>query len=429
MTLVLDRSPSPARPLRLTIVDDNPFVRTGAGIRARAATFHRFVEAVAETGPFGSVAYCIPVAELRPGEAEPVLPPVDEHHLTIVPTAPFTGIAGYLLRLPLMWWRNSRSLVPAIRDSDLVWIKAPASNALLAAWACRTAGVPRFTYIVSSARAVVEGQERRGFDGLAAGIAASFYDAVTAWLARSGPALVLDGELFTSVVDEADAAETPLEMSEHPAHLPWRIAWAGRLAGEKGLGDLLGAVAGLRIRGRALELLIIGDGPQRPQLEERAVRLGLTDAIEWAGYIGDPSEYLARLRTADLFVLPSRAEGVPKVLVEAMAAGVPVIATRSGATAAVCGDGSRGLLVDPGDAEALSRAIVLTIDDPRGRAARRSRALLWAWEHTRRAQARRLLRWIAGAFPALPFPGTTRSAGEAPGRILPEMLETQDERA
>ena len=417
--------PSEARALRLVIIDDNPFVRTPEGIRPRSATFHRFAEAVAEVGPFSAVDYCIPVAELKPGEPAPPLAPVEQRHLNIVATAPFPGIAGYLLRLPIMWSRNSRILGAAIRGADLVWIKAPASNALLAARACARYDVPRFTYVAGSVAAVVAAQHRSGPNAAGARLVARLYDAVTAWLIRTGPALVLDSEYFSSVVDEADAAETDPDMAEHPPGAPWRIAWAGRLAGEKRLGDLLGAVASLRVRGRQLRLLIIGDGPERRALENRAEHLGLSEAIEWAGYIGDPSAYVDRLRSADMFVLPSRAEGVPKVLVEAMAAGLPVIATRSGAVADVCGDGSRGLLVEPGDVDGLARAIILTMDDARGRAARRSRALLWAWEHTRRAQARRLVKWIESQFPSLAR-GSAAQTPEPGGQLLPGMLETRD---
>jgi len=412
------------RRLRLAILDDNPFVRTPEGVRPRAATFHRFAEAVAEVGPFASVAYCIPVASLRPGEPAPALRPVDERHLRVVATAPFPGAAGYLARLPLMWLRNQRTLVPAIREADLVWLKLPASNSLLAAWACRASGTPRFAYVVGSAAAVVRAQSRSGLGGLAAGIAAAYYDATTGWLARSGPAIRLDAELFTSVVDEADAAETPLEMPDHPPGARWRVAWAGRLAAEKAVGDLLGSIASLRVSGRSVELLVIGDGPARAGLEERAERLGLTDAIVWAGYLADPAAYMAQLRTADLFVLPSRAEGVPKALVEAMAAGLPVVAARSGAVPAILGDAQRGLLVEPGDVDGLARAIALTIDDPRGRAARRARALSWAWDRTRRAQARRLVAWMART-----FPGLFREEGHdgQQQRILPPMPPAREQ--
>lgn len=418
--------PDETRALRLVIIDDNPFVRTPEGIRPRSATFHRFAEAVAEVGPFSAVDYCIPVADLKPGEQAPPLAPVEQRHLNVVATAPFPGIAGYLLRLPIIWSRNSRTFDAVIREADLVWIKAPASNALLVARACARWNVPRFTYVAGSVGAVIAAQHRSGPNAAAARLVARLYDAVTRWLMRTGPALVLDSEFFSSVVDEADAAETDPDMPEHQPGAPWRIAWAGRLAGEKRLGDLLGAVASLRVRGRPIELLIVGDGPERRALENRAERLGLSEAIEWTGYVGDPSEYVNRLRSADMFVLPSRAEGVPKVLVEAMAAGLPVIATRSGAVADVCGDGSRGLLVEPGDVDGLARAIILTMDDARGRAARRSRALLWAWEHTRRAQARRLVRWIESQFPSLVRGPASPTAAGPGGQLLPGMLETRD---
>jgi len=394
-----------ARPLRLAILDDNPFVRAADGtVHPRAATFHRFAEAVVRVGPFQPARYMVPVRDLGVDDPPPALPAIDALRLSVVPTAPFDGAAGYLRAAPLYYRRNRPIVQAAVSGSDLVWIKAPASNALLTARASRRAGVPRFTYIAGSARSVVGAQARTGIGGVAAGAAAALYDGVTDWLARSGPTLSIDGELFTSVLDPDEIARTPAAVPAKRPDEPWRIVWAGRLAGEKGVPDMLAAVAGLRGRGRDISVLMIGDGPAAGTLREDAARYGLAHHVEWAGYIGEPSEYMALMRTGDLFVLPSRAEGVPKVLVEAMAAGLPVVATRSGRTADVCGDGARGLLVEPGDIEGLDRAIALSMDDPRGRLARRTRALAWAGDHTAEAQALRLVHWLRGSFPQLPWP-------------------------
>ncbi|HZC33634.1 MAG TPA: glycosyltransferase, partial [Candidatus Bathyarchaeia archaeon] len=117
--------------------------------------------------------------------------------------------------------------------------------------------------------------------------------------------------------------------------IPWRLrlAWAGRLAEGKGLEVLLDALALLvagEEPGHRVELVVVGDGPARGALQARAARLGIADRIHWLGYVADRTTYMDALASCDLFVFPSPAEGFPKVILDAMAAGLPVVATRSG---------------------------------------------------------------------------------------------------
>ncbi len=146
------------------------------------------------------------------------------------------------------------------------------------------------------------------------------------------------------------------------------ILAVARLAKKKGLQDLIDAGGMLRERGIDVECRIAGDGPLRLELQERidSARLGkvvtLLGAQTEAGILGE-------LNQAAVFVLPSvrtpdgDMEGVPVSLMEAMAVGVPVIATRTGAISELVENGSNGLLVDPGDAAALARAIERMLSD------------------------------------------------------------------
>jgi glycosyltransferase involved in cell wall biosynthesis len=400
-----------SRLIRLAILDDNPFVRAPSGeIHPRAALFHRFAEAVVATGPFEPATYLIPVADAPAEGAVPPLGPVDQRRLHVVPTTPFNGIAGYIRRGPSLARRNWPIVRDAIRPVDLVWIKTPASNALLAALAARRARRPFFTWIAGSARAVVSGQSRSIGAQLAAQGAAHAYDGVTEILARTRPSRRLDQEMFTSLVTAGEVA-TSRSMSASRTQgmspdsvAPFRIAWAGRIVADKGLRDLLEALAALRTEGVDVTLEVIGDGPDRPALVEAARLLGLDDAIRWTGYIGSRELYLARLRGANAFVLPSRAEGVPKVLVEAMAAGLPIVATRVGAIPGLLDSGRLGHLVPAGDPRALVDAIRHLHADLGERMRLRVAGLDFAAAHTIDAQAEHLVAWLRVTFPSLPWP-------------------------
>ena len=134
-----------------------------------------------------------------------------------------------------------------------------------------------------------------------------------------------------------------------------RLACIGRLVPEKGHDVLLRALALLRDAGTPVTLQIVGDGPRREALVALAEKLGIADAVTLSGRL--PREGLLHaLRQADVFVMPSLREGFGVALVEAMATGLPVVATRSGGPEEIVRL-SDGVLVAPGDAEALAAGI------------------------------------------------------------------------
>jgi glycosyltransferase involved in cell wall biosynthesis len=133
-----------------------------------------------------------------------------------------------------------------------------------------------------------------------------------------------------------------------------RLLFVGRLTAIKGLRVLMAALDRARAVNPAIDLTLIGDGEDRAWVEAQAARLG---GVVCLGFRSQ-GEVAAALAEHDAFVLPSFAEGVPVVLMEAMASGRPVIATRVGGVSELVADGQSGLLVAPGDAEALANAIL-----------------------------------------------------------------------
>lgn len=390
--------------LRLAVLDDGLFVRTYAGeLRPLSATFNRFVEAVARTGQFEDVRYIVPVRHLRIWEVEPALDPVDESLLEIVPTSFFSGIADYLVRAAYLAPRNWGPIERAIAEADLLWLRLPASNALLALAATRRHRVPYFVWLAGSAAGVARAQHRPWPLGWAARAVGGAYDAVGALAARSGPLITLDADLFASVVSQAEVEQTRAMAAPMRGSSPWRVVWAGRMAGGKGLPELVEAIQLLVDGGSDVTLVLIGDGPSRPSIERLLARLP-AERVEDYGYVGDRDAYMTLLRSGDVLVHPSRAEGVPKVLVEAMAAGLPIVAADAGAVRGVLDDGGRGRIVRQGDIPALASALGELLDEPAQRAVLRQRALDWAADHTSEAQAHRLVRRLRELFPDLAWP-------------------------
>lgn len=142
--------------------------------------------------------------------------------------------------------------------------------------------------------------------------------------------------------------------------LPGCITFIGRLDAMKGVDVLLQAFARL-MRHCAATLRIVGDGPERDRLRVLADRLGIGDAVLFFGVREDIPRLL---QESSVFALPSRSEGLPNVVLEAMACGLPVVATRVGGTPELVQDGRTGLLVQPNDPEALRVALQRLLNDP-----------------------------------------------------------------
>jgi colanic acid/amylovoran biosynthesis glycosyltransferase len=143
---------------------------------------------------------------------------------------------------------------------------------------------------------------------------------------------------------------------------PVSVLCVGRLVPVKGQLVLLEAIAELVRCGHDVRLGLVGGGPMQDALAAAAKRLGIEHYVELTGPLGHP-DVLERIRAADVFCLPSFAEGVPVVLMEAMALGVPVLSTRVMGIPELVEDGSCGLLVAPGSRDELVAGLRRLIED------------------------------------------------------------------
>ncbi len=145
-----------------------------------------------------------------------------------------------------------------------------------------------------------------------------------------------------------------------PPGSPVRLLFVGRLVYQKGLDLLMEALAGIS---QPLALRCVGDGDQRAALEQAASRLGRNIQTEFLGW-RDRAQIAEIYREADLFVFPSRDEGMPNVVLEAMASGLPVLATAISGSEELVRDGVNGRLVPSGDTAALGEALRSLLADP-----------------------------------------------------------------
>ena len=139
------------------------------------------------------------------------------------------------------------------------------------------------------------------------------------------------------------------------------VGWIGRMTAVKRTEDVLVAFKRLRDGGVDACLCMVGDGPDRPQLERRAHDLGIVKDTLFLGYQEDVAPYYAAF---DALVLPSSNEGTPVSAIESLAAGRPVVATRVGGVPDVVAEGEDGFLVEPGDTDELAERLTQLARDP-----------------------------------------------------------------
>ena len=180
-------------------------------------------------------------------------------------------------------------------------------------------------------------------------------------------------EPFTGLDRAAASAALRAELAIAPGR--GVVGLVGHLVEQKQPLRALDVLAGVHARGVDADLVVAGDGPLRVPFEREAAARGLSASVH---VLGERTDVAAVLGGIDVLVSTSASEGVPGVLIEALMAGCPVVAMRVGGVATVVDDGTTGLLVDPGDVDAMSGRVAELLRDPPRRerlgAAGRSRA-------------------------------------------------------
>ncbi|HEX6036625.1 glycosyltransferase [Longimicrobium sp.] len=278
------------------------------------------------------------------------------------------------------------------------WLRRERPDALLltswrggpwGAWAARRAGVPRVIVRLGIVRTPERWDARLWFRRGVDGIIVNAPEIADAW-ARRAPwyppsriHVILNGIRTDGVDRHAASARLRAEIGADAGTL--LVGGAGHVTHRKGFDVLLDAFA--RAGLADARVAVIGDGPELAALRARADALGIADRVHWLGRRDDAAALLAGL---DLFVLPSRNEGMANVMLEAMAAGTPVIASDiSGVRTAVAADGDAppaGWIVPPEDASALAGAL------------REAASLLRADPSTVRARTDEALRRVRARF-------------------------------
>lgn len=271
------------------------------------------------------------------------------------------------LQQEILRWRP-RSVMSAMRHANAVLVAA--------AFLARLRGVT--TRVVLSERGHMAAYLATGQSARVA-----WASRIGGWLYRRADAIIaVSDDLAASLRAELGAAAPSivaipnptitaelLEQTREPAPHPWLrdasvpvVVAAGRFTAEKGYDVLIEAFARVAAD-RPVRLILLGAGPLLESFREQVQRLGISECVEFPGFAPNLGAWLVRAR---LFVLSSRAEGLPNVLIQAMACGVPVVSTdcQTG-PAEILANGQWGALVPVDDVDALASAMRSSLDAPR----------------------------------------------------------------
>ena len=177
-----------------------------------------------------------------------------------------------------------------------------------------------------------------------------------------------------------------------------RLLFVGRVDPEKDLDTLLDALGRARAQGVDVHLDVAGDGSERVRLAALAQGAGLALHLTWHGHVTHGPALYELYRRADALVISSRTEGLPAALIEAGLFGLPTVTTDVGGIAALVEDGVSGVIVPPGDAEALARGFSRLAESPQLRRAMGERARASVGRRSLEEEVERMVAVLTGNF-------------------------------
>lgn len=396
---------------RLGLVLDQ-IIHAHAGHFSTDEVVIRFVEEVAAR-EFDRVRFC---SRVRPASQDAPYP-LDPRRFEIVPLPWYASVPSLCLRAPFLLPRIGRVLAREMDDWQLALAGGIHPLTPLLLRLAKRRGVPALLWIRGDLMADLRYRLRGPARAAGLAIARTVLAAIPAgtpvlsvgrddypFLKRMGPVHVA----YSSKFGEADFV--PLPRPRTAAGSPPRLLYVGRLAPEKGLDVLLEALGRLRSSrpaDGAPVLTLVGwdyvGSSYGDELRARVASSGLAGAVTFAGHVPYGPRLFALYDAHDALVLPSFTEGFPQVILEAMARGVPVVATRVGGVGRVVEDGRTGLLVPAGDAAALAEALGRVTADAGLAGSLAAAGQRAARPYTVEVQAESVVRFLTRCYPGAGF--------------------------
>jgi glycosyltransferase involved in cell wall biosynthesis len=387
---------TPEGSMKLTVFSGQYFWFDGRNY----STDEAFVKFVLSFYPhFEKIIFCDAVR--RNSKSQPYI--LDPKYTLVCPLPCFSLDSVWrspVLMLPDVYRRVSHY----IKDWDLVWLHGPHPVSFIIAHICRRFHKPFFLFIRQDLRAYVA-KRNSGLKKALALLFASFLEFFLHRLTQDTLTFAVGKEIFdsyrgdgkpvrqvaVSLVSHRDIGRMPKKKGTRLGD-PIQLLSIGRLSPEKGIGDLIEAVNELTTIGKVNVLLnIVGAGSEEIRLKLKVRNLELDQSVQFLGYVTHSQRLFDLYRTSDIFVLSSLTEGFPQTLFEAMACGIPIVATKVGGVPSLIEDEHNGLLVSPGSPTEICSAVLRLVDDSKLRSCLVRNGFATAKQHTMEGERDRMI--------------------------------------
>lgn len=344
---------------------------------------------------FDTVFLSVPVKEDRSFQGVAL----QADNVTFLPLPAFQGREDFLRKTPDLVRRTHL----AMRSDSVGLVILPGYYSALASWLCQRQGFPIFQWVVGDWRQNVRSHRQGSLQQPWTSLWSLSLESLMKRLTRN-ELTFFNGRVLYS--PSPPYHHTRLSSSIQLKHLyqrenvrtapPYQLLYVGRLSPEKGLPDLLQVLAILRKDDVCLH--IVGAGEQKQQLKEMASTMGIDQSVVFHGFVPQGPELRKLYRNSDLFILPSHQDQQPKVLMEAMGQGVPVIATRVGGIPSIVQDGQNGRLVPSAQPQALAITIRTLLADAQQRRLFVQKGFQFVKDHSVDVETAKMMRQIIAHF-------------------------------
>jgi glycosyltransferase involved in cell wall biosynthesis len=368
----------------ILIVNDNHFVVEKNEAQFKQSKFHLFIKGFLGSNVFLSS----PTLNIDTVSSDIVIDGVN-----VLPRFGYGTAINFYKKLPLQLFKHFRLLYGHIKKADTVLLVAPACTLPISYLICRALKKPLAIYMVGDIVEVVR-QDKTSFCIIRAvkvGVVKLEW-CIARYIMKRHIAFVLGCSIYdkissvacdlslamTSLVEDTSIVQ-PVKKILKKTDI--NILTVSRLSTEKSIDTVLDAIANLSNE-FSITYTVVGDGPEMDSLISKASCLGLSSHVKFTGYL-DQEEIRRKYLSSDIFILPSLSEGIPKVILDAMAASVPIISTNVGGIPDLLSiDQSRGWLNEPSDILALEVSIRECINNDVSRFSKVLNANQYIKQHT-----------------------------------------------
>jgi len=292
-----------------------------------------------------------------------------ESDLNYSPRPYYDSVINFFRNIHYNMLPTYENIVENIKKSDLIMIRVPSPISYLVYLVAKRYGTPYFLYVAGDIREVANngGKYQNFISNKASSVAANLFHQSIRNMAKGSLVFVIGSDLYdqmnliaarcVNLVPSVISTDQIVPPNDYDIQDPVKLLYVGRLVPIKGLAYLLRAVPDIGSDDQEVVLDIVGDGNHRAKLERLTKRLNIENQVNFRGLVSFGDQLFSYYENANIYVLPSLSEGIPKTLLESMAFGTPIVATNVGGIPDVIQDRETGLLIDPESEKKISESV------------------------------------------------------------------------